>query len=63
VGEIGASRTAIYNNLIPPMAILIAFATLGESLTLLQALGAAVVIFGVTLTRFGHAKAATTAQG
>jgi drug/metabolite transporter (DMT)-like permease len=61
VGEIGASRTAIYNNLIPPMAILIAFATLGESLTLLQALGAAVVIFGVTLTRFGHAKAATTA--
>jgi len=59
VGEIGASRTAIYNNLIPPMAILIAFATLGESLTPLQALGAAVVIVGVTLTRFGHAKAAT----
>jgi drug/metabolite transporter (DMT)-like permease len=61
VGEIGASRTAIYNNLIPPVAILIAFVTLGESLTLLQALGAAVVIFGVTLTRFGQTKAATTA--
>jgi drug/metabolite transporter (DMT)-like permease len=59
VGEIGASRTAIYNNLIPPMAILIAWVTLGENLTLLQALGAAVVIFGVTLTRFGQAKAAT----
>jgi drug/metabolite transporter (DMT)-like permease len=60
VGELGAVRTAIYNNLIPPMAIVFAFATLGESLTLLQAAGAAIVILGVTMTRFGHAKGATT---
>lgn len=58
VGELGAVRTAIYNNLIPPMAILFAFATLGESLTLLQAAGAAIVIMGVTMTRFGQARVA-----
>jgi drug/metabolite transporter (DMT)-like permease len=60
VGELGAVRTAIYNNLIPPMAIVFAFATLGESLTPLQAAGAAIVIAGVTMTRFGQSRAATT---
>jgi drug/metabolite transporter (DMT)-like permease len=54
IGEIGASRTSIYNNLIPPVAILIAFVTLGESFTALQALGAVVVLIGVTLTRFAQ---------
>lgn len=52
IGEIGASRTAIYNNLIPPVAIVIAFAALGERFTHVQALGAAVVLAGVALTRF-----------
>ncbi len=52
ISEIGASRTAIYNNLIPPVAIVIAFAALGERFTPLQALGAAVVLGGVALTRF-----------
>jgi drug/metabolite transporter (DMT)-like permease len=60
VGELGAVRTAIYNNLIPPMAIVFAFATLGESLTPFQAAGAAIVIAGVTMTRFGQSRAATT---
>lgn len=54
IGEIGASRTAIYNNLIPPVAIVIAFTTLGERLTPLQALGALVVLAGVALTRFAQ---------
>jgi drug/metabolite transporter (DMT)-like permease len=57
IGEIGASRTVIYNNLIPPMAILIAFTTLGERFTPVQALGALVILMGVALTRFAHAKA------
>ena len=57
IGEIGAIRINIYNNLIPPMAILIAFASLGEQLTVLQAVGAAIIIVGVTLTRFGYARA------
>jgi drug/metabolite transporter (DMT)-like permease len=57
IGEIGASRTVIYNNLIPPVAIVIAFVILGERLTVLQALGAVVVLSGVALTRFAPAKA------
>jgi drug/metabolite transporter (DMT)-like permease len=52
IGEIGASRTAIYNNLIPPVAIAVAFVTLGERFTPLQALGAVIVLSGVALTRF-----------
>jgi drug/metabolite transporter (DMT)-like permease len=56
IGEIGASRTVIYNNLIPPMAILIAFTTLGERFTPVQALGALVILLGVALTRFAQAK-------
>jgi drug/metabolite transporter (DMT)-like permease len=58
VGEIGASRTVIYNNLIPPVAILFAVAMLGERFTPLQSLGAVIVIAGVTLTRLAHARAA-----
>ncbi len=51
IGEIGASRTTIYNNLIPPVAIVIAFAALGERFTWMQALGAVLVLAGVALTR------------
>jgi drug/metabolite transporter (DMT)-like permease len=60
IGEIGASRTVIFNNLIPPVAILIAVTTLGERFTALQAVGAVIVLSGVTLTRFAHARAART---
>jgi drug/metabolite transporter (DMT)-like permease len=56
IGEIGASRTAIYNNLIPPVAISIAFVALGERFTSWQALGAIVVLGGVALTRFAPTK-------
>ncbi len=59
IGEIGASRTAIFNNLIPPVAILIAVATLGERFTSIQILGAAIVLAGVTLTRFAQSRAAS----
>jgi len=52
IGEIGAARTMVYNSLIPPTAVLIAIVTLGEKFTLLQALGAVVVLSGVALTRF-----------
>jgi drug/metabolite transporter (DMT)-like permease len=56
IGEIGASKTVIYNNLIPPAAILIALTTLGETFTPLQALGAVVILIGVALTRFAQGR-------
>jgi drug/metabolite transporter (DMT)-like permease len=56
IGEIGATRTAAYNTLLPPLAVLIATITLGERLTPLQALGAMVVVSGVILARFAPAK-------
>ena len=57
IGEIGASKTVIYNNLIPPVAIFVALALLGERLSALQALGAAVILVGVALTRFVQTRA------
>jgi drug/metabolite transporter (DMT)-like permease len=57
IGEIGATRTAAYNTLLPPLAVVIAMMTLGERLTPLQALGAMVVVSGVILARFAPAKA------
>jgi drug/metabolite transporter (DMT)-like permease len=57
IGEIGASRTVIFNNFIPPVAILIALATLGERFAPMQALGALVILVGVALTRFAQARA------
>jgi drug/metabolite transporter (DMT)-like permease len=55
IGEIGATGTAVYNTLIPPMAVLVAILTLGERFTPWQALGAAVVLGGVMLTRLAPA--------
>ncbi len=55
IGEIGATGTAVYNTLIPPMAVLVAILTLGERFTPWQALGAAVVLGGVMLTRLASA--------
>jgi drug/metabolite transporter (DMT)-like permease len=62
IGEIGASRTSIYNNLIPPVAMLIAFGTLGERFSPLQLLGAGIVLAGVTLTRFAQPKGEEVGQ-
>ena len=51
IGEIGATRTMIYNNLVPPVAVVIAVLTLGETLTPLQVFGGVLVLAGVALTR------------
>ncbi len=56
IGELGATRTAAYNALIPPMAVVIAIVTLGESFTPMQGLGAVVVLGGVALVRFAPVK-------
>jgi drug/metabolite transporter (DMT)-like permease len=56
IGEVGATRTMVYNSLVPPVAIMIAVVTLGEAFTPLQALGALATLGGVAMTRFAPAK-------
>ncbi len=51
VREIGPTRTAMFANLQPIVAVLIAWALLGEVPTLFQAAGAAAVIGGLYLAR------------
>ncbi|MCW5729916.1 MAG: EamA family transporter [Alphaproteobacteria bacterium] len=53
VRRIGASRTMVYSNMIPVFAIATAVVLLGEEFTLLQTLGAAIVLAGIALTRRG----------
>ncbi len=51
VGRIGSSRTAIYSNLTPVVALIAGTVWLGEQLTPLTIVGAALVIGGVMLVR------------
>lgn len=48
---LGPTRSAIYGNLQPPIAILFAWAFLGEPPTPWQGVGAALIISGIILTR------------
>ena len=47
IQRVGAGRTAVFSNLIPPFGVLIAWLVLGESLTLLQLLGGGLCLVGV----------------
>jgi drug/metabolite transporter (DMT)-like permease len=51
--RLGNSRTALYSNLVPVAALLAAWAWLGEVPTALQVNGAAVILGGVWLARWG----------
>ncbi len=51
VHRVGSARTAVYSNLVPVVALLTSALLLGERMTLLQFVGAAVVITGIVLTR------------
>lgn len=51
VKVLGATRTALYANLQPIIALLVAWLTLGEIPTTWQAVGAATIVGGVLLTR------------
>ena len=48
---LGPTRTAVYSNLQPIIALLVAWALLGENPTIFQGVGAATIIAGVFLTR------------
>jgi drug/metabolite transporter (DMT)-like permease len=47
IEKIGANQVMVYMYLIPPVAILIAALTIGETITFLQGVGAAVAMLGV----------------
>jgi drug/metabolite transporter (DMT)-like permease len=51
VGKIGSARTSLYNNLSPVFAIVAGYLLLGETFGLLQSAGAAVIFWGLYLTR------------
>lgn len=64
VGVLGNTRTSTYSNLTPIVAVLSAWVMLGDRPKLLQVLGAAVIIGGVTIaqaTRAAHAAQAARA--
>lgn len=55
VPRIGSTRTSVFSNLVPVVALAVAWVWLGETPTGLQLAGAAVVIGGMTLTRTARA--------
>ncbi len=60
VRQIGNTRTAVYSNLIPVVALLIAWLTLGEKPAWLQVVGAAGIVGGTILVRLGRIERAAT---
>jgi drug/metabolite transporter (DMT)-like permease len=57
VQRIGNARTAVYSNMIPVVAMIVAVAWLGEPVHLPKALGALAILGGVALTRIGYSRA------
>lgn len=54
VKRVGNSKTAIFGNINPVFTILFAYIFLSERITLLQLVGALIIIIGVYLTRSGY---------
>lgn len=54
IRQIGSTRTAVYTNFTPVVALIVAWLTLGEAPTLLQAAGAGGIIVGSILVRAGN---------
>jgi drug/metabolite transporter (DMT)-like permease len=51
VSRVGPTRTAVYSNLTPAIALFVSWLTLGERLGLLQLVGAIVIFLGIYLVR------------
>lgn len=56
VQHIGSARTAVYSNLNPILAAIIAFFVRGDALTIYHLIGAAVILTGIALTRRGRSQ-------
>ena len=54
IRQIGNTRTAVYSNFIPVVALIIAWMTLGETPTWVQLVGAAAILGGTVLVRLGR---------
>jgi drug/metabolite transporter (DMT)-like permease len=54
VQKVGGARTAVYSNLTPVLTAVVAFLVRGDPLTIFHALGAAVILSGIALTRVGR---------
>ncbi|HEV2130176.1 MAG TPA: DMT family transporter [Longimicrobiaceae bacterium] len=63
VERIGSTRTSIYSNLTPAVALIVAAVWLGERLTLFSILGALLTIGGVMLVRSDPGSRRPVAQG
>ena len=51
ISKVGGTRTAVYSNLSPVIATIFAWLTLGEAITALMVMGAAMIFLGIYLTR------------
>jgi drug/metabolite transporter (DMT)-like permease len=58
VSRVGPTRTAIYSNLTPVVALAVSWLTLGERLAPLQLAGAGTILFGIYLVRRASASKA-----
>ena len=56
VREIGSARTSVYSNLLPIVAMVTAYVWLHEPIGASKIVGAAAVLAGVALTRWGQAR-------
>jgi drug/metabolite transporter (DMT)-like permease len=54
VKRVGNTKTAIYGNITPILTVIIAYFLIAERITLLQAIGAVIIILGVYFTRAGY---------
>ena len=59
VQRLGAARTSVWSNVIPLVGMLVAWAALGERITLLQVAGAALILSGVITTRLASIQRAS----
>jgi drug/metabolite transporter (DMT)-like permease len=57
IRRLGNARAALYSNLVPVVALVAAWVTLGERPTAAQLMGAAVILAGLTVTRPARAPA------
>lgn len=62
IGELGPTKTMVYGNFIPVVAVIIAALTLGEVITWGHILGGGIVLAGVTVTRLSPAPKAAIAH-